>query len=281
MITKTDAVVLKSMKFRGTSKIVTFYTRRYGKLKGVAKGARETKSKFGAALEPLTVVSMVLYRKEHRDLQLISQCDILQRFKNISADIERLPVALSVIELLNKLTHEEEENTLLYEFVLETLDAIDQAEGQVLNILFAFELRICSMFGFGMGLDRCTSCGRDLDGLAGSHVVLQLPRGAVHCPSCSAGVPVFDPERLLALRKSHERGSEAAGRAGTIRLSMPALHLLRRFSKAKPADLSKVVVPEGLGNELEVTLRLYLHYHFEEFKSIRSLNMFHHVPQYS
>src|SRR3989304_285501 len=145
MLTKTDAVVLKSMKFRDTSKIVTFYTRRYGKLKGVAEGARETKSKFGASLEPMTLLSLVLYKKEHRDLQLISQADILHRHKSIHSDFDRMPVALSVIELLNRLTHEEEENALLYALVLETLDAIDRAPRNAVNVLFAFELRVCSL----------------------------------------------------------------------------------------------------------------------------------------
>ena len=73
MITKSEAIVLKSMDFRDSSKIVTFYTRSFGKLKGIAKGARQMKSKFGAALEPITRVSLVLYKKEHRDLQLISE----------------------------------------------------------------------------------------------------------------------------------------------------------------------------------------------------------------
>ena len=71
MIVKTDAIVLKSMRFRETSKIVTFYTRRYGKIAAVAKGARETKNKFGAALEPMTGVNLVFYKKEQRDLQLV------------------------------------------------------------------------------------------------------------------------------------------------------------------------------------------------------------------
>lgn len=263
------------MKFRGTSKIVTFYTRRYGKLKGVAKGARETKSKFGASLEPMTLVSLVLYKKEHRDLQLISQADILHRHKSIHSDFDRMPVALSVIELLNRLTHEEEENSLLYALVLETLDAIDRAPRNAVNVLFAFELRVCSLFGFAPALDRCVACGRSLEGLEGKGVVLQLPRGAVYCPACSGPIPVFDPERLLTVRRSHHGASEAAERAGTIRLSMPALQILRRLASANLAGVTGLEYNQEVGNELEVTLRLYLRYHFEEFRPLRSLKMFH------
>jgi DNA repair protein RecO (recombination protein O) len=114
MITRTDAVVLKSMKYRDSSKIVTFYSRRFGKVQGIAKGARQMKSKFGAALEPLSAVSLILYKKDHRELQLISQCDTLKTYKNIHSELERLAVGLSIIELLNQLTREEEGNDALY-----------------------------------------------------------------------------------------------------------------------------------------------------------------------
>ena len=53
VLTTTDAIVLKAMKYRDTSRIVTFYTRAFGKLRAIAKGARGPKNKFGSALEPL------------------------------------------------------------------------------------------------------------------------------------------------------------------------------------------------------------------------------------
>jgi DNA repair protein RecO (recombination protein O) len=84
MITKTEAVVLKSMNYRDSSKIVTFYTRGFGKVKCIAKGARQMKSKFGAGLEPITNVSLVLYKKEHRELQLVSQCDAIKTTVSLS-----------------------------------------------------------------------------------------------------------------------------------------------------------------------------------------------------
>jgi len=277
VITKTDAVVLKSMKFRGTSKIVTFYTRRYGKVKGVAKGAREMKSKFGASLEPMMLVSLVLYKKEQRELQLISQCDILHQYKNVHSDMERMSAALSVVELLNKLTHEEEENSLLFALVLETLEAVNHATRNAINVLLAFELRLCSLFGFALSLDRCAACGRAMEGLEGTGVVLQLSKGAVYCPLCSGTIPVFDPERLLSARRSPHGIPQAAERAGNMRLSMPALHILRRLASAKLESVPTLEYHEGVGNELQATLRLYLRYHFEEFKPLRSMEMFHKV----
>ena len=96
-IVKTEAVVLKSMKYRETSKIITFYTRDFGKVKAIAKGARQPKNKFGSSLEPMSYVLVVLYRKEHRDLQLISQCDLIKTFRHLSEDLDKMAVCMSAI----------------------------------------------------------------------------------------------------------------------------------------------------------------------------------------
>jgi DNA repair protein RecO (recombination protein O) len=163
MITKTDAVVLKSMRYRDTSRIVTFYTRKYGKLKAIAKGARDAKSKFGASLEPMTLSSLVLYKKEQRELQFISQCDIVRQYKRIHSDIGRMAVALSVIELVNQLTQDEEENLTLFSLLVKTLDTLEKSERMFESLFYAFEIRVAGIFGFGMHLEKCVSCGKRLE----------------------------------------------------------------------------------------------------------------------
>jgi len=82
------------MKFRDTSKIVSLYTRRFGRVSVVAKGARDRKSRFGAALEPMSHVSAVFYKKERSDLHLLSQCDLLNGFRRIADWLRhRIPMA--------------------------------------------------------------------------------------------------------------------------------------------------------------------------------------------
>jgi DNA repair protein RecO (recombination protein O) len=273
MIAKTDAVVLKSMKFRGSSKIVTFYTRRYGKLKGIAKGARELKSQFGAALEPMTCVGLVLYKKETRDLHLISQCDILRSYKRIHSDIERMTVTLSVLELVHQLAHEEEENPLLYSLLLETMDALELSEGPPLNILFAFELRLCHLFGFGPSWDRCMRCGKASEDLTGGDVVLQLMKGAMFCPACGAEQPAVEYERLLRQRHRSVSPANIAERLGNLRIPLRTHQILRRLSTAPLESVGTIRYHGNTGNELDATLRLYLRYHFEDLKPLKSLDI--------
>lgn len=252
MIVRTDAVVLRSMRYRETSKIVTFYTRQFGKLAGVAKGARQTKNKFGASLEPMTEVHLVLYKKEQRDLQLVSQCDIVRSFKGLHSDMEKMESALSVIERLHQLTHDEEENPGLYRLLTETLDGIDRAGANVRNFVHAFELRLSALFGFPPVFDRCAVCGRSATEDQGP-VTFRIDRGGLVCSGCA------DPSRV---------GRESA----TVRSS--TVRILHRLLTARLDTLSSLAIQTSVRNELDETLRLYLQYHFEELRPLKTTGVF-------
>ncbi|MBI4417634.1 MAG: DNA repair protein RecO [Ignavibacteriales bacterium] len=259
MIVRTDAVVLKSMRFRDTSKIVTFYTRKFGKLAAVAKGAREPKSKFGAALEPMTEVHLVLYKKDQRDLQLVSQCDILRPFKTIHSEMPKMEAAMSVLELLHQLTHDEEENPALYRLVTDTLEAVEQAEKNVYNFVYAFELRFSALFGFSPSFDRCASCGRPA-AENNPRIAFRIDRGGLLCSACAEARPM-----------QRGTGRRLSG-AATIKLS--TAQILHRLLTARLDSLSSLGYHESVGNELDETLRSYLRYHFEQLRPLKSAGVF-------
>jgi DNA repair protein RecO (recombination protein O) len=257
MITKTDGFVLKSMRYRDTSKIVTFYTRRFGKIKGIAKGARGMKSKFGAALEPLSLISMVLYKKEHRELQFISQCDLVRTYRSIETDLEKMAVGMSILELLNRTTHDEEENALLFETVRTLFEVLESTQKNPMNLLYGFQLRLGTIFGFGVSLEACSVCGRSLESLVGdSFVWFQAGKGALLCESCADG---------------HEVGS------ATRKISVATAQILSRFHSARIESLSSIQLDQRTGNEVDETLRSYMRYHFEGWKPLKSLEVLQRV----
>jgi DNA repair protein RecO (recombination protein O) len=271
MITKTDAVVLKSMKYRDSSKIVTFYSRRFGKIKGIAKGARQMKSKFGAALEPLSTVSLILYKKDQRELQLISQCDVLNTYKNIHSDLDRLAVGLAIIELLNQLTHDEEGNDALYTLLVQSLDELERAQKHFMNFFLAFELRCASVMGFMPSLDACKVCGRKLDDLVSEDsAVFQSGKGAVLCSRCWESNTVL---RNGALRSGRTGASGTYSDEGNIRVSIGVLKALQRLLNAPLESIGSLDLGSALGNEIDGTLRLYLRQHFEDLKPIKAFDM--------
>jgi len=272
VIEKTSAVVLKSMKYRDTSKIVTLYTRRFGRLSCLAKGARQLTSKFGSALEPMTESEIVVYKSEGRDLHLLSQSSTLQPFKKIHADGERIAVGFSVLELVHRLAHEQEEHQALYELLVGSLEALEHCERNFVNILYAFELRFAALHGFAPSFTTCARCGRAL-GSADEERVLPflLDKGAAVCPECREAVG-----QVLDITKAS--GALDAGGAALSRLMIPlrapARRLLERLLDSPLESVSTLHYDAPTGNELEETLRLYLQYHFENFRPLKSPGMF-------
>jgi DNA repair protein RecO (recombination protein O) len=166
-IEKTEAVVLRSMKYLESSKIVTLYTAEYGKLSVIAKGARQRKNKYGAALEPMTHLSAIVYRKDGRNLQVLGDCDIVHPFRRLMEDLDKMSVGLAVIELMNIVTHEEEKNSTLFALLVETLHHLDIATEPPSLLLYFFELHLSSILGFHPAFELCAGCGKNIRGHGG------------------------------------------------------------------------------------------------------------------
>jgi DNA repair protein RecO (recombination protein O) len=186
-IVKTEAVVLKAMKYRGTSMIVTFYTRHFGKIAGIVKGARQTKNKFGSSLQLMSHVMLVFYKKEGRDLQTVTQCDMIKSFRNLSEDIEKMAVGMSMIELVANIAHEEEENAPLFSLLSESLSTVNDATKNPSNVFYYFELKLASLLGFEPRFDECLECRSSLlrTNNKGEIVAYHLGRGGPLCANCS------------------------------------------------------------------------------------------------
>jgi DNA repair protein RecO (recombination protein O) len=263
MLIKTEAIVLKSMKYRDTSKIVTFYAKDYGKLKGIAKGARTAKNKFGSALEPMTLSMLVLYKKEHRDLHLISQCDVIDSFINLTEDLDRMTTALAVIELVNQVTHHEERNPALFALLGETLSALNSSLKNYSSYFYAFQLRLASLFGYAPNFEDCGNCGNPLVIENGEKdFAFQVARGAVFCNRCSTAK---DPSMKIG-----DQNVES------ISFSAQGLQIVRRLLKAHMSSLGNLEFEVQIGNQIDELLRLYLRYHFEGLKPLKSTEIFIH-----
>src|SRR5215510_5559445 len=95
----TDAIVLRSYNLAESDRIVVFLTRSAGLVRAVAKGARRMKSRFGAALEPFTLIKLSFHERENRDLVTISSVEILKSHFNLSSNFESAEVLAYMAEL--------------------------------------------------------------------------------------------------------------------------------------------------------------------------------------
>ncbi len=248
-IVKTDAIILRSMKYRDTSRIVTLYTREFGKLRAIAKGARSSRNKFGSALDPLSRVHVVLYHREHRDLQLISQCDLRAAARIMREDLRRVSTGFACIELLDQVTHDREQQPPLFRLIDEVLGQLEVIPSDPEILLFAFKLRLAEHLGFMPSLGSCIGCGRNA--LEGREPFwwFDASRGSVACGTCDA-----------------TRGS----RTSAIRISTGSLSILVRLQSGSLAGYESEEPTGAVWNEIRELLRLYLKYHVEHLRPLRA-----------
>src|SRR5208283_1225964 len=114
MIVKTEGIVLKGFDFRETSRIAIFFTREYGKVKGVLKGIRKDPKKFGSSVDKFSVNDIVYYQYRNSDLHLVSHCDMKEFFSGLRQDLERMTAASYAAELIDTLMPSEEQNLEIY-----------------------------------------------------------------------------------------------------------------------------------------------------------------------
>ena len=184
-IVKTKGIILRSQRMGETSKLVTLYTEDYGKLKATAKGARKPKSKFGGSLELMTEVQAVCYVRDERDLQTLSDCDMLRSREQLASDLERLSFGSAACELIDHLTIEGEPNRRLYQCLAGVLEALSEVEpDQAEPVFWYYQLRVVGALGYRPELVQCVSCRKELDS---PWLWFSAALGGGLCPACGRG----------------------------------------------------------------------------------------------
>jgi DNA repair protein RecO (recombination protein O) len=242
-IVQTDALVLRSHRLGETSLIVTLFTREFGLLRCVAKGARGPKSRFGASLEPGVSIAAVVYRKLTRDLQLLSKADIIAFWPSLWEDPDRFARAGSVLEFLERAAYGESGDPELIDLAVETLAAMSTAPSPALEaILRAFEVQACRRLGYAPELSSCLECRAPLD------------QGGL-----------FHPQRggLLC-------GAPCGNDGGAFRLSERARRTLLALAEHPLESLAGWAMERYPGAEVARAIERFLTSHLERFEGLRA-----------
>ncbi|MBN1448071.1 MAG: DNA repair protein RecO [Bacteroidetes bacterium] len=245
MIVKTEAIILRSMKYGETSRILTLYTRDFGRMSVIVKGARGEKNKFGASLDLMSRSAVVMYRKEHRELQLMTQADLLRQYRGIIDAPDRLMYGFAILEFLSATVHGEEAHEELYDILLQALEALDAERVRPVNVLLHYLLRLSEALGIGVDTQHCMRCRASFDHedtLRGG-TSFSLSDGGFPCTDCAPAadslVCAVETLRALSWLDRHE-----AARVHTLALSSHAsqegLNLLHRHIVTHVPDMRAI-----------------------------------------
>lgn len=181
MILKSEAIVLKSFDFRETSRIVTFFTKEYGKVKGILKGIRKDPKKFGSQVDKFSVNDIVYYQHRNSDLHLVSQCDLRAYFFEIRKDLKKTMAASYILELVDAIMPAEEKNVEVYALMNDYLLSLETAL-DVGKLVHMFQVKILLYSGFKPHLDSCLDCRKKIAGQAR----FSLNKGGLICNLCES-----------------------------------------------------------------------------------------------
>jgi DNA repair protein RecO (recombination protein O) len=188
---RDEGVVLRTMKLGEADRIVTFVTPDHGKVRAVAKGIRKPKSKLAGQLEPITHVTMMCWKG--RELDVVQQVQVIDHFKAIREDLDRMPAAFTMLEAVDLVAVERQPMPGLFKSLTGALRTLAEGTGPVL--LGAFLFRLLDLEGVGPIVDSCASCSEDAP-----LVAFDEHAGGFLCRSCRSGQPVA-PETVELVRQ--------------------------------------------------------------------------------
>lgn len=183
-IVETEALVLRTYNFAEADKIVVSLTHAAGVVRGVAKGCRKLKSRFGSALEPFTLSRFTYYEKENQELVSLRQAEIVKSHFALSSQAETLTGLAYMGDLIIEFSPPHESNDNLYRMVKACLDALSQSPADLQLILRYFEIWLLKLQGYLPDVRRCGECHQEFNDTSGTFLNFDL---LLRCRRCSQG----------------------------------------------------------------------------------------------
>ena len=231
---RAEAIVLRHADWGEADRILTLYTREYGKVRAVAKGARKMRSRKAGHLEPFTHITVQLARA--RDLSIVTQVETLDAYLPLREDLMLLGYASYAMELLDRFTYDEEGgNPVIFRLLTETLGRLALKIEAWLALRF-YEMRLLDSLGFRPQLFMCSNCRRDI---LPEDQYFSASSGGVICPRCGNGLP------------------------GLWQISMGSLKYLRHFQRSSFKDAARANPTVEEQKELETLMQGYFTYLLE------------------
>ena len=159
VLSVSPAIVLRTRSFGESDKIVSLLSRDFGKITGIAKGAKRSRRRFVNTLEPFSLVNLRFQERAQSSLVFIHACDWLQVFKYLTSDLERIAMASYMVEITDELTREREERRTTFEHLKQGLVFLEE-QGSSASYLTFFEMRLLTLSGYQPMLEGCRRCGK-------------------------------------------------------------------------------------------------------------------------
>lgn len=246
----TPAIVLRSWPFGESDKIVSFLTQDFGKVTGIAKGAKRSRKRFVNTLELFAWVLLRFVDRPHSSLVFIQACDLVRPFKNLTTSLEKIAHASYLVETTDGLTGEREANSPLFEHLKTGLVFLEE-NASSLDFLTFFELKLLQLSGYQPRFNHCRRCEKEFRLHLPGHWRFSPRDGGILCESCSD------------LRRE------------AVSLSAAALAALADFQQANDFPVPDSSIPTSVLKEARAVLLRFIQFQInKELKSVPFVDEF-------
>lgn len=161
-LVETEGLILKTYSLAEADKIIVLLTQSEGLVRGVAKGAKRLKSRFGGGLEPFSVINITYFQKEERELVSISQVELVKSYFESASNPLFLQKFAYLAELLTEFAPPHDPNENLYRMAKVCLQTAAEVPDSLESIALYFELWILRLGGYLPDWGKCDQCRRAL-----------------------------------------------------------------------------------------------------------------------
>ena len=247
-IQKTEAILLLKKDIRETSVVASFFTKDFGKIKGLIKAVRGPLAKFGIYLHEFARYDIVFYDKARSDTYMVTQCDLLQPYQGIAQDIDKRLKAFYAMELVDKFTALRDDSPNIYQLLEWMLGCLEKERFHEKTIII-FQIMLLEHTGFLPQLENCIECSKKIEGPARFSVRLS----GLLCQLCLS----------------------SEGQA--VALSKGAISSINMIRKQKTEKLSGAMITGSLVGELGAMLEGFISYHLGEH--LKTSAMLKHIKE--
>lgn len=266
---KVEAVVLRHQPVGEADRILTLFTREFGKVRVSARGVRKTTSRLAGRVQPYTAGRFLLAKG--RTLDVIAQAEIVHAFAGLGRDLLRSAYAAYVAELVDRFLPERDRHPDVFDAVLDALAVIEAApEDEAEIYALWFSLHLADSLGYRPEMGRCVACGRALpSGIASGDAEERASRAAgdpAYGGAGGTGRPA--PRAAATWAFSPAAGGAlcpacAADEPSAVRVAPGVLATGAYLLRSTAEQARRLRVPERQRRELAGLLQAHLEYHLD------------------
>ncbi len=173
---KIEGVILRTTDFGDANRVITIYTRDFGKIEVNAYGCRRAKNPLSGALQMFNLISAEV--NSGAKVDSIKEADVIKFFPNLNADIEKIAYASLFFEIVNRMTLPKFPEGEIYDLLLKSLPALDERNAKVAALIGIFQFMEFS--GVQLNFFHCVHCGEEIK----TDAALSLTEGGALCKNC-------------------------------------------------------------------------------------------------